>query len=102
MHADAAISELVRDRVVAALAQLKKIPTDSTIFHEGDDADAVFVVDGVDPEKTQREVAQVLPDAGVERIELIDVVDLLENRPLVRARELSILLDGAPVTGRLL
>jgi CRP-like cAMP-binding protein len=29
---------------VATLAQVKKIPTDTTIFHEGDDADAVFVV----------------------------------------------------------
>ena len=29
---------------VATLAQIKKIPTDTTIFHEGDDADAVFVV----------------------------------------------------------
>jgi signal-transduction protein with cAMP-binding, CBS, and nucleotidyltransferase domain len=29
---------------VAALAQIKKTPTDTTIFHEGDDADAVFVV----------------------------------------------------------
>ena len=29
---------------VASLAQIRKIPTDSTIFHEGDDADAIFVV----------------------------------------------------------
>ena len=29
---------------VATLAQIKNISTDTTIFHEGDDADAVFVV----------------------------------------------------------
>jgi len=29
---------------VASLAQIRNIPTDSTIFHEGDDADAIFVV----------------------------------------------------------
>lgn len=29
---------------VAAHAQLKKVPTDTTIFYEGDPADAVFVV----------------------------------------------------------
>jgi CRP-like cAMP-binding protein len=29
---------------VASLAQLRKSPTDTTVFHEGDDADAIFVV----------------------------------------------------------
>lgn len=29
---------------VASLAQIRKIPTDTTVFHEGDDADAIFVV----------------------------------------------------------
>jgi CRP-like cAMP-binding protein len=29
---------------VASLAQIRKMPTDSTIFHEGDEADAIFVV----------------------------------------------------------
>ena len=29
---------------VASLAQIRKNPTDTTVFHEGDDADAIFVV----------------------------------------------------------
>ncbi|MEJ2582255.1 MAG: Crp/Fnr family transcriptional regulator [Acidobacteriota bacterium] len=39
-------SELTNDELdeVASLAQIRKIPADTTIFHEGDDADSIFVV----------------------------------------------------------
>ena len=39
-------SELNEDELqeVAALAQARKVPTDTTIFHEGDPADSIFVV----------------------------------------------------------
>jgi len=55
----------------------------------------ILVVDGIDAEESKHEIPEVLADAGIERVELRDLLNLPEDRAGARIRGVDVLLDSA-------